>query len=75
MKNRKRDERKRPQTRKRLKKPPRAPSANETPSIHMKKKRSIWWDHFQDTGIPDLAECIYCQRSVYIVNAGLVVQP
>lgn len=49
---------------KKVKKPPRAPSASDSPSIHVRKRKSIWWGHFQDTGIPDLAECIHCQRRI-----------
>lgn len=30
----------------------------------MKPEVSEWWDHFQETKIPNFAECIYCQDLV-----------
>lgn len=51
-------------------KPPRAPATDvsDTTSKRMMKKRSIWWDHYQETDTVDMAECIYCHKKIERLN-------
>ncbi|XP_076937149.1 zinc finger BED domain-containing protein RICESLEEPER 3-like [Bidens hawaiensis] len=37
---------------------------SEIPSIHLLKKRSIWWEHYIVCDIPDKAECKYCHKKI-----------
>nr|KAJ0207004.1 hypothetical protein LSAT_V11C500266680 [Lactuca sativa] len=46
-------------------KPPRpAPPSTSEAHDHMKKKRSIWWKHFEKTEVIDVVECIHCHRRI-----------